>query len=103
MATVDDREADESFRAEVYLKVWQWDGKSGFWILNTRVDRPHGLKRISSISFSPRSTSEGLQLVTTGEDDQIKSWRLRTAKGKARKIEGTTSQQHHAHAKILTM
>lgn len=89
MATVDDRQADESFRAEVYLKVWQWDRKSGFWILNTRVDRPHGLRRINSISFSPSKTSNGLQLVTTGEDDQIKSWRLRTTKEKGGKTEGT--------------
>ncbi|KAG1757171.1 WD40-repeat-containing domain protein [Suillus lakei] len=79
MATIDKREGDESFRGEIYLKIWWWDKKSAFWILNTRVDRPHGLKKVTSLSFSP---SDDIQLVTTGEDRNVKTWRIRSIKDK---------------------
>jgi len=83
MATVDDRKADESFRAECYLKIWSWDRNSGLWMLNTRIDRPHGLKKVVSIAFSPGRKFSALHLVTTGEDEQIKSWRLKVTKGRS--------------------
>ncbi|KAG2076892.1 WD40 repeat-like protein [Suillus decipiens] len=84
MATIDRREGDESFRGEIYLKMWWWDKKSAFWILNTRVDRPHGLNKVTSLSFSP---SDDIQLVTTGEDKNIKTWRIRSTKDKKGNIE----------------
>ncbi|KAI0045205.1 WD40 repeat-like protein [Auriscalpium vulgare] len=81
MATVDVREGDASFHGEVYLKIWQWDKSSGFWILNTRVDRPHGLRRVTGVTFSPSNHDPNATLlVTTGEDGNLKSWRARTVK-----------------------
>lgn len=74
MATVDVRETDDSFRGEVYLKIWHWEKAGGFWELNTRVDRPHGLSAISAVSFSDHTHL----LVTTGRDGYIKTWRLKT-------------------------
>ena len=75
MATVDVREGDDSFRGEAYLKIWRWDKAAGFWELNTRVDRPHGLSAITAIEFSPEFTN---LLVTTGRDGNIKTWRLKS-------------------------
>ncbi|KAH7886105.1 WD40-repeat-containing domain protein [Phlebopus sp. FC_14] len=80
MATVDHREGDESFRGEIYLKLWYWDKRNAFWILNTRVDRPHGHHRVTSITFSP--DSHNVELVTTGEDGNVKMWRIRSMKDK---------------------
>ncbi|VDB86572.1 unnamed protein product [Peniophora sp. CBMAI 1063] len=79
MATVDVREGDDSFRGEAYLKIWHWDKAAGFWELNTRVDRPHGLDAITAVSFSPEPAN---LLVTTGRDNNIKIWRLKSANGK---------------------
>ncbi|KAI0778384.1 WD40 repeat-like protein [Trametes elegans] len=88
MATIDIREADESFRAEIYLKIWQWDRKAGFWILNTRIDRPHGLTKITGIAFRPRArTQDDLLLATTGEDGHIRTWRIRSVKTKSDGVE----------------
>lgn len=83
MATVDSREGDESFRGEVYLKIWWWDRATGFWILNTRIDRPHGLKGITAVAFCPRVKDRGgMILVTTGMDGNIKSWRISSVRDK---------------------
>ncbi|KAG5647763.1 hypothetical protein DXG03_008486 [Asterophora parasitica] len=88
MASIDVREADDGFRDEIYLKIWWWDQKSGRWTLNTRVDRPHGLKKVTSLTFSPVSEAFAIHLVTTGEDGNVKTWGLRTVKSKA----GTTEE-----------
>ena len=97
MATVDSRIGDEGFRPEVYLKIWWWDRKSGFWILNSRINRPHGLNEVTSISFSPVLAKEKILLVTTGEDKQVKTWRLRTNVDRKGEVEGTAffSVLHH--------
>jgi NET1-associated nuclear protein 1 (U3 small nucleolar RNA-associated protein 17) len=89
MATIDRREGDESFRSEIYLKLWYWDKKTTFWILNTRIDRPHGLARVTSLSFRPGVADE--QLVTTGEDGNVKAWRIRRVKNKKGGEEGGLS------------
>lgn len=79
MSTVDAREADEEFRGEVYLKIWRWDRKTGFWILNTRIDQPHGMKKVTGVAFSSSTDpSSSLLLTTTGEDGNIKIWRIRS-------------------------
>ncbi|TFY82077.1 hypothetical protein EWM64_g1935 [Hericium alpestre] len=84
MATIDSREGDESFRGEVYLKMWEWDKAAGFWILSTRIDRPHGLKAVTALTFSPASTEmSGPLLISTGEDGNIKSWALQTTKDRS--------------------
>ncbi|GLB35879.1 putative WD40 repeat-like protein [Lyophyllum shimeji] len=83
LATIDVREADDGFRDEIYLKIWRWDQKSGRWTLNTRVDRPHGLKRVTCLAFSPVSKNPSIHLVTTGKDGNVKTWGLRSVKNKA--------------------
>jgi NET1-associated nuclear protein 1 (U3 small nucleolar RNA-associated protein 17) len=82
LATVDSREGDEFFRGEVYLKVWRWESSVGQWALNTRIDRPHGLAKVTSIVFSPNDTFGGTFLVTSGEDGYLKSWRIRSVTDK---------------------
>jgi NET1-associated nuclear protein 1 (U3 small nucleolar RNA-associated protein 17) len=88
MATIDTREGDESAHGESYLKIWRWDRKAGFWILNTRVDRPHGLEKVTDAAFSPAPEGQPVYLVTTGGDRNIKTWRIRTAKNKSGPSEG---------------
>lgn len=88
MATVDSRIGDEGFQPEVYLKIWWWDRKSGFWILNSRINRPHGLSEITSISFSPVFDKGKMLLVTTGEDKQVRTWGLRTNVDRKGEVEG---------------
>jgi NET1-associated nuclear protein 1 (U3 small nucleolar RNA-associated protein 17) len=88
MASIDSRDGDDTFRGEIYLKIWWWDRKTGYWILNTRIDRPHGLKKVTSLTFSPAAKGRSLHLVTTGEDGNIKSWRTRTTKQKTGNSEG---------------
>jgi NET1-associated nuclear protein 1 (U3 small nucleolar RNA-associated protein 17) len=78
LATIDTREGDESFRGEVFLKVWRWERSSGLWTLNTRIDRPHGPAKVTSIVFSPNEASGSTLLVTSGEDGNVKSWRIRS-------------------------
>lgn len=89
MATVDGRGGDESFRGEIYLKIWWWNSKTRLWILNTRIDRPHGLQRVTSILFSPEIKDRlALRLVTTGDDLNIKIWRLRIVARHGEDVEG---------------
>ena len=82
LATVDSREGDEFFRGEVYLKVWRWESSVGQWTLNTRIDRPHGLAKVTSIVFSPNDAFGGTFLVTSGEDGYLKTWRIRSVTDK---------------------
>lgn len=91
MATVDTREGDDAPRPEVYLKIWQWDRKSGFWILNTRIDRPHGPNRLFNVAFRPAVRSQDdLMLASVGQDGNIKTWRIRSVKTKSEGTEGTS-------------
>ncbi|KAI0278152.1 WD40-repeat-containing domain protein [Russula aff. rugulosa BPL654] len=82
LATIDSREGDESFHGEVHLKVWRWESSTGLWTLNTRIDRPHGLARVTSIVFSPDDNSGNPLLATSGEDGSVKTWRIRTVANK---------------------
>jgi NET1-associated nuclear protein 1 (U3 small nucleolar RNA-associated protein 17) len=84
LATVDRREGDESFRGEIYLKIWRWDSKTGSWMLNTRVNSPHGLRKVTNLAFSPVND----HLVTAGEDGQVKSWKIRETKHNSGYLEG---------------
>ncbi|KAJ7808248.1 WD40 repeat-like protein [Mycena olivaceomarginata] len=83
MATIDTREGDEDTHGESYLKIWRWDRKTGFWILNTRIDRPHGLEKVLHVAFSPATEGQPVLLVTTGKDRNIKTFRIQTAKNKS--------------------
>ncbi|KAG6814124.1 hypothetical protein H0H92_002119 [Tricholoma furcatifolium] len=84
LATIDTRQADDGFRDEIHLKLWRWDVKTGRWTLNTRVDSPHGFHNVTSVSFS--SLSKPL-LVTTGEDGEVKTWRVKSVKTKSGPME----------------
>ncbi|KAG6910523.1 hypothetical protein DXG01_009942 [Tephrocybe rancida] len=84
LATIDIRQADDGFRDEIYLKLWRWDMKNSRWILNTRVDYPHGFHKVTCISFSPASKD---LLVTTGEDGAVKTWGVRSIKRKSGAVE----------------
>ncbi|KAJ7597489.1 WD40 repeat-like protein [Mycena floridula] len=88
MATLDAREGDVSLRGEVYLKLWKWDRKAGYWELNTRVDRPHGLSKATHMAFSPDSA----YLVTTGEDTLVKMWRIHSSKSKSAALSGSVPE-----------
>lgn len=77
LATIDSHEGDEFFHGEVHLKVWRWESSTGLWTLNTRIDRPHGPARVTSIVFSPDDCPGDPLLATSGEDGSVKSWRTR--------------------------
>lgn len=97
LATIDSREGDEHFRGEVHLKVWRWESSTGLWTLNTRIDRPHGPARVTSIVFSP-SDSSGDILVTSGEDGNVKSWRIRSVSNeKTGTSDGGFSSNNNVH------
>lgn len=92
MATLETREGDGTFRGDICLKLWWWDWKAGHWTLNSRIDRPHGLKAITSLSFNPASQKNStLLLVTTGADGNIKTWRIRSTTTKVGDVDGTSS------------
>ena len=89
LATIDYREPTGPFHPEVHLKIWWWDHKSEFWILNTRIERPHALAKVSALAFRPRaSEDDDLFLITVGGDGNIKSWGIRTQKVKSGLAEG---------------
>lgn len=83
MATVDLRQDDDdpSFGMEIVMKLWKWEG--GNWLLNTRIERPHGAEMVHSLEFSPTFV-DGVSplLLSTGADGNVKTWRVRTVKDK---------------------
>ena len=88
MATIDRRESDDEFSAEVFLKIWHWE--SGTWVINTRIDRPHGSSNVIAASFSPVDDPEhGPLLQTTGLDGLVRTWFKRQLTVKSGKSEGT--------------
>lgn len=84
LATVDSRPAMDGFRSEVYLKIWWWDSTSNSWILNTRIDRPHGSKKVTAVAFRPRVREVTVHsLVTAGQDGSVKVWGVRSTTNKS--------------------
>lgn len=87
MATVDRRENEDQFSAEVHLKIWGWTSKT--WVLNTRIDHPHDWKDVVAILFSPDCRrNDSALLMTAGLDGNIKTWCPKTLKTKDGKVEG---------------
>lgn len=84
MATLDRRENDEDISAETYLKLWHWE--SSTWVLNTRLDHPHGFHAVTSVSFCPHGEND--LLMTTGTDGNLKLWCTRSVTTKDGRIEG---------------
>ncbi|KAL5495084.1 NAN1_2 [Sanghuangporus weigelae] len=85
MATVDVRDNDEEFSAEVNLKIWRWD--SSTWSLNTRVEHPHGPKKVVEMGFCPRMAKSNELLMTVGMDGNVKTWCIRSIIAKGTIIE----------------
>ncbi|MCO5596109.1 hypothetical protein L7F22_050169 [Adiantum nelumboides] len=94
MATVDVKATGET-----HLKIWQWSQNANTYVLNTRIDEPHGQEsEILSMSFSPQSyglTKRGPKgtlkdapiLVTLGsKQGKCRSWKCTTREVK-RKVE----------------
>ncbi|KAG7099626.1 hypothetical protein E1B28_001454 [Marasmius oreades] len=78
MASIDSRTGGADFHDEIYLKLWYWDKRTLSWTLNTRINRPHGLREVTDMSFSPRPIgNEESYLVTSGSDGTVKTWRTR--------------------------
>ncbi|PWZ02450.1 hypothetical protein BCV70DRAFT_196692 [Testicularia cyperi] len=69
--------------SESSLKFWRWDPNNRRYALNTRIDRPHHGKRITSITFSPVT----YLLVTTALDGKARSWHLASRTLKSGKLE----------------
>jgi NET1-associated nuclear protein 1 (U3 small nucleolar RNA-associated protein 17) len=89
LASVDCRDRDDGIRGESYLKIWRWDRKIDQWILNTRIDRPHGLQKVTCLAFSPAPRErQSIRLVSTGEDGDVKIWGLRAVKDRSGSTEG---------------
>ncbi|CDU24802.1 related to NAN1-U3 snoRNP protein [Sporisorium scitamineum] len=88
MVTFDSRNLSD-FQGEVEvisessLKFWRWNPVNRRYTLNTRIDRPHNGRRLTSITFSPSSAL----LVTTASDGKVRSWHLASRKLKSGKIE----------------
>ncbi|PVG01982.1 WD40 repeat-like protein [Serendipita vermifera] len=84
LATVDMRDgSSEGFGLEIYLKFWFWDEMTKTWHLNTKIDSPHGANKVHSLAFSPTSLkTEGVLLVSTGDDGNTKTWCMRVSSQK---------------------
>lgn len=90
MATIDTRDNEEEFSVEVNLKIWQWN--SSAWELNTRIDCPHGPKRIVAIGFSPLCEEKDDELLmTVGLDGNVKTWCMRNVAAKGGTAEGESA------------
>lgn len=88
MVTFDSRnlsdvEGEVEVVAESSLKFWRWNPVNRRYTLNTRIDRPHQGKRLTSMSFSPSTAL----LVTTATDGKVRSWHLASRKLKSGKME----------------
>lgn len=87
MATIDTQSSERHFTTEVYLKIWKWC--SGTWVLNTRIDRPHGTHSLTAIFFNPRASSRSqMLLTTTGLDGTVRTWGILTSTRKDEQIDG---------------
>ncbi|EST08931.1 WD40 repeat [Kalmanozyma brasiliensis GHG001] len=88
MVTFDSRNLSD-FRGDVEvvsessLKFWRWNPINRRYTLNTRIDRPHDGKRLTSMTFSPSSAL----LVTTAADGKVRSWYMTSRKLKSGKVE----------------
>ncbi|SPO29004.1 related to NAN1 - U3 snoRNP protein [Ustilago trichophora] len=88
MVTFDSRnlsdvEGEVEVVAESSLKFWRWNPVNRRYTLNTRIDRPHNGKRLTSMSFSPSSAL----LVTTASDGKVRAWHMASRKLKSGKME----------------
>ncbi|GAC99801.1 hypothetical protein PHSY_007404 [Pseudozyma hubeiensis SY62] len=88
MVTFDSRnlsdvEGEVEVVSESSLKFWRWNPVNRRYTLNTRIDRPHNGKRLTSMAFSPSSAL----LITTASDGKVRSWHMASRKLKSGKLE----------------
>lgn len=69
--------------SESSLKFWRWNPVNRRYTLNTRIDRPHNGKRLTSMVFSPSSAL----LVTIASDAKVRTWHVASRKLKSGKAE----------------
>lgn len=91
MATYERREGDAAAgggKARA-IKIWRWtssaastsSSQNATYMLNTRLDRAHGLANITGLAFSPSldasASSQQPLLLTTADDGTAKIWAIR--------------------------
>jgi NET1-associated nuclear protein 1 (U3 small nucleolar RNA-associated protein 17) len=81
MVTIDSRSAvlASTDKREAYMKFWEW--KEGTWILNTRIDGPHGESKVVDLAFQPSALGSNL-FASSGEDGVVRLWNLVEVKSK---------------------
>lgn len=82
MATIESRGT-----REVTMKVWKWEIGQKRYNLNSRIEGPHKEAIILTISFSPRDLDGSPLLLTSGNDNQVRTWRMMTQDMKGGKKE----------------
>lgn len=79
LVTIEDIEAEQDLRREVFLKFWSWSAAANEWQLVTRVDAPHGpttptgagAGRVLAFAADPSV----LGFASLGEDGVVCVWR----------------------------
>ncbi|OCK83884.1 WD40 repeat-like protein [Lepidopterella palustris CBS 459.81] len=71
---------EQSLRREIYLKFWLWDKQREIWMLETRIDAPHGLPGECAPSrvFDLASDPNKVGFATVGEDGVVRIWQPKT-------------------------
>ena len=66
----------ESFDGRNYaIKIWNWDQNTNKYLLNTRIDKPHGESSVTSLDWSSIDDSKLPILVSSGTDHKVRVWR----------------------------
>jgi NET1-associated nuclear protein 1 (U3 small nucleolar RNA-associated protein 17) len=90
MATYETRDPEEDQGAGLVrtIKLWFWHAKNGY-VLNTQLDRVHGVSDVTSMSFAPSDLlkvgtggadsrrGSGWLFLTTGSDGVAKVWTVK--------------------------
>lgn len=82
--------ADRKASGEFSLKIWQWSKKGQTYVVNTRIEEPHGQgAQVTALSFSPRSyasLSDVPLLLSAGTDNRCRIWRCIAREEKRQRI-----------------
>ena len=105
-----EREIEEqSYRREVYLKIWSWDDQLKTWELSSRIDDPHASlvgnasdsRAVLALASNPAIAS----FITIGGDYTLRSWKpsLRIRDGKQVRERGGRELMnwHRSHVTAL--
>ncbi|KAF8323320.1 WD40 repeat-like protein [Clavulina sp. PMI_390] len=71
LATVDWRRGGSDFGDEIVLKIWR-STSNGSWVLNSRIDKPHGKEPVTKVQWSPQA------VLVNGEDEDAGEFLLLT-------------------------